>query len=88
VVTPELAKDLSLSVDRGLLVTSVEEDSPADAIGIRVKDVLFQIGRFYVTDLEGLGTLLEELKPGQAVKVGVARGSVAAWVTLRTRKDK
>ncbi len=87
-VTPELAKDLSLSVDRGLLVTSVEEDSPAEVIGIRVKDVLFQIGRFYVTDLEGLGTLLEELQPGQAVKVGVARGSVAAWVTLRTRKGK
>ncbi|MCD6303981.1 MAG: trypsin-like peptidase domain-containing protein [Planctomycetes bacterium] len=84
-VTPELARDLRLPVERGLLVVGIDAGGPADRIGLRLKDVIFQIGTDYVTDLEGLGMILEDVKANQAVRIGVARGNVAAWVTIRAR---
>jgi S1-C subfamily serine protease len=70
------------------MVTSVTEGSPADRVGLKLKDVIFQVGRMYVKSPADVGALLEDLKPGQAVRIGVARGNVAAWVTLTARKPK
>ena len=84
-LTPQLAKDLRLPSSRGLLVVGCVVGGPADRIGVRVKDMLFQVDRFYVKDLEHLGRILEEVRPGQGVKIGIARGNVRAWVTIHTR---
>jgi len=87
VVTPQLARDLRLRVDRGLLVTRVERGSPADLVGIEPEDVVFQLGRLYVTDLDTLGTILEDLEPGQTTMIGIVRGnvSVSGSITARLR---
>ena len=84
-VTPQLAKDLALPVRSGLLVVGLDAEGPAQRIGLRLKDVLFQVGRFYVKDLDGLGIILEEVRPGQAVKIGIVRGNVRAWASIRAR---
>lgn len=85
-ITPEIARDLRLPVDAGLLVVGVDAGGPADRIGLRPRDIIFQVGRFYVQDLDALGMLLEDVPPGEAVKIGVARGSVAAWVTIQASR--
>jgi len=85
-LTAELAKDNSLHVDRGLVVTEVEPDSPADDIGIRPRDVLFQIDRLQVKNTDDLGTVLEDVAAGQTLSIAVVRGNVAAMVRIRTRK--
>ena len=84
-VTPELARDLSLPVRSGLLVVGLDAAGPAQRIGLRLKDVLFQVDRFYVKDLPGLGMILEEVRPGQSVKIGIVRGNVRAWASIRAR---
>ena len=87
-ITPELARRLRLGVATGLLVVGVDAGGPAHAIGIALKDVLFQVGRYYVKDLEALGEALEDVQPGQTVRLGIARGSMATWVQLRAaRRD-
>ena len=75
-VTPQLAHDLGLWVNRGLLVVGIEAGSPAHRLGIEIKDVILQVGRLYVNDLDALGTVLEEVAPGQTVNVDLARGNV------------
>ncbi len=84
-ITPRLARDLRLPLDSGLLVVGIDADGPADRIGLQLKDVIFQVGKFYVSDLEALGILLEDFPSHQAVRIGVARGSVAVWVQVRAR---
>jgi serine protease Do len=81
-LTAESAKDARLMVDRGLAVITVEKGSPADKIGLRPRDVIFQINRLYVSDLDELGEMLEEVRPGGAIRIGVVRGNVAAWVNV------
>ncbi len=86
-VDEQLASDLGLQVERGLMVTEVEKGSPADKAGVHRRDVLFQMGRFYVKDLDELGSILEGMPAGQ-VKIGVVRGNVAAWVNITLRGEK
>ncbi len=81
-VTPALARKFRLPMDRGLMVVGIDAGSPANRVGLRLKDVLFQVQNLYVTDLDTLGTIMEDVRPGTALKVGVARGNVAAWVKI------
>lgn len=81
-VTPQIARELRLPLEHGLMVVGIDVGSPAARIGLKLKDIVFQVGTAYVVDLESLGMLLEEATPGQAVRIGVARGNVATWVNL------
>jgi len=84
-VTPESARELRLPMDHGLMVVGIDGASPAELIGLRLKDVVFQVGTAYVVDMESLGVILEEAAAGQAVRIGVARGNVATWVNIRAQ---
>ena len=85
-VTPRLARELRLPMENGLMIVGIDAGGPADRIRLRLKDVVFQVDNYYVLDLESLGILLEDVKPDQRVRLGVARGTVAAWVHLRARR--
>ena len=86
-VTRELASDLRLPVDQGLLVVGLDVNSPGAELGIKLKDVIFQMGKYYVRNLDQLGVILENVRPGQSVKIGIVRGSVQAWATITARAE-
>lgn len=81
-VSPQLARDLRLPIDRGMLVTGVQAGSVAQKIGIQAKDVVFQMERLYLKDMDSLATMLEDLKGGEVLRIGIIRGNVAAWVQI------
>ena len=85
-VTGELAKDMRLAVDRGLVVVALDAAGPAAKLGVQLKDVLFQVDRFFVMNLDDLGMALEEVQGGQALRIAIVRHNVRAWATLRTRE--
>ena len=85
-ITPEMAKDLKLSTDCGLLVTEVEKGSPADDLGIKPRDVVFQFDRYLLSDLDDLGTILEDFGPGKASRIGLVRKNVRAWAPIKSRE--
>jgi serine protease Do len=85
-LTPQLARDLRLSIPRGLLVVGVDPESPAQQLGVEPEDVLFQVDRFYVTDLDNLGTILEDIRPGQKVTIGIVRRNTRVLVDIASRK--
>ena len=87
-VTSQLARDLRLRVNQGLLVVGVEAGSPAHRLGIELKDVILQVGRLYVNDLDSLGAVLEDVSPGQTVNVGLVRGNHRlGGVQIRARPE-
>jgi len=87
-IDKETAEDLGLAIDSGLLVVDVEKGSPGEKIGMRKKDVLFQVAQFYVKSLDDLGTLLEDLPAGASIKIGIIRGNVAAWAAMKTGQGR
>lgn len=68
-LTPEQARKLDLK--GGLLIMNVEPDSPADEAGFVRGLIVVQIGKYFPTDLEGVGLLLERVRPGEKVRVRV-----------------
>ena len=73
-LTAELAGQMNLSTRiKGLVVTGVEQGSPADVVKFRKGDIVRSLGRYAVTDLDGAGELLEKVQTGQSVSMDVLR---------------
>jgi S1-C subfamily serine protease len=70
-----MARALGIARLRGLLVETVEPDSPAARVGLQRGDVIVQLGRHQPESLEDVGELLEQLEPGQRIAVAVLRVS-------------
>jgi len=88
-VTPEVAKALKLSVDKGVLVNEVLEDSPADKAGIeggdtnatiegaKVRlggDIITKIDGKPVTSMDDVIDAVNGAKPGDEMELTVLRG--------------
>jgi serine protease Do len=69
----ELAQNLGLPRGGGFVVVDIDPDSPARRIGMRSRDVLVALGRYYPTTLEELGELVDYLDAEEEVSVTYLR---------------
>jgi serine protease Do len=72
----------NLSVARGVLITSVVADSPADAAGLKAGDVIISIDAKTVDSVSDLNEYLHNSRIGQTVTLKYYRGSEAYQVAL------
>jgi serine protease Do len=72
-VTPELAKQFSLSESRGALVTDVLENSPAAKAGLQQGDVIVSYDGKPVENPGSLRNHVAETAVGSKVKIGIIR---------------
>jgi hypothetical protein len=71
---PTVLRDqISTPRGMGLLVEYVEKDSPADAAGIRVHDVLERIDDQWIVNPQQLTVLVRNKRPGDTVAITVLR---------------
>ncbi len=89
-LTPELADALGYARGRGVLVSAVEPNSPADDAGIERGLVVYRVGRYEVNSVEKVNKLLEGAQTDSRVDfaIGVVRangGQRIARVTLMAR---
>ena len=64
-LTPDQAAEIHPRLKGGLLITAVEQDSPADQARFRRGHLIVQIGNYFPEDLEEVALLLERLERGQ-----------------------
>ena len=60
-------------VAKGILITAIENDSPAMLAGIMENDILVKIGDTSVMTVAEYDTALKEYSPGEAIKIVVMR---------------
>jgi serine protease Do len=84
-ITPEVVTSMRLAVDRGVLITGVDKDSPAKTAGFERGDVIVQIGRYRVDNLDVMGALLAQAKKGDEVGFVVVRGRSPGQVLIPAR---
>jgi serine protease Do len=73
-VTPTLAEGLHLSQDWGAVISDIAPGSPAEEVGLKVKDIVLQVDE---TPVDGLPTMAFELftrSAGDTVRLRVLRG--------------
>ncbi len=73
-VTPALAANLDLPVERGVAVASVAEGSPADEAGLQDGDIILRMAEQDVDNSGELLQVLAQYQAGQTVEVEFLRG--------------
>lgn len=72
-LTKNVRKGLDLTVDYGVLISRVEDDSPAAKAGIEKGDVIIKFDGKKIEDPDDLSDLVEDTEPGSEVEVVVIR---------------
>lgn len=91
-ITPALARELDLPVNRGAFISSggnesaIVSDSPADKAGLQNRDIIIKVDGTDVNERTGLALLLAERTPGEEVTLTVLRDGreIEVRVTLGT----
>jgi serine protease Do len=87
-LTPEIAESLGLSRDlSGVLVSGVEPGSPAADAGLRRGDVILEVNRKPVGNVEAYSSQLGEAKTGKSVLLLVRRGENTVFLALKPDKE-
>jgi len=71
---------------RGVGITQVVKDSPAEKAGLRKDDVILRLDGENVSSVRKLNRLVSELSPDQSVKVTISRGGSEQEVTATIGK--
>ena len=72
-ITDELARYYGLLLDRGVLVTKVADDSPAERAGIVAGDIILRLDRGAIYSIEDLLSEIHNRRIGDRVRVTVYR---------------
>ena len=81
-ITPQVASYYRLGVDRGVLVTNVVGDSPAQKSGIVSGDVILSLNKASIRDINNLKEALDSHRVGDRISITLARGRQRGTVNL------
>ena len=75
-----------LSQPRGVGITQVSKDSPAEKAGLRKDDVILRVDGENVTSVRKLNRLVSEIAPDQSVRITISRGGSEQELTATIGK--
>jgi serine protease Do len=81
-LTPEIAKQLGVKKDAGIVVTQVEPGSPAEEAGIQTGDVIKQVNRKPVRDVEDFVQKVEKASDKDRVLLLIQRGQNSLFAAV------
>jgi len=82
-VTPLLAASENLSVDRGALIAEIVADSPAEATGLKVGDVIIRFGGKEISNVADLIQAIRISEIGEDVEIVFVRGEDTKTTSAR-----
>jgi len=85
-ITPEIAKGLGLKSETGILVARVVPGSPAAKADIRSGDVIQQVNKKPVKDVEGFKQQIENAKDQETILLLIQRGESTLFAALTPGK--
>jgi serine protease Do len=85
-VTPDMAKQLGLAKTDGVVVEGVEIGSAAQSAGFRKGDVILEVNRQRIKDVNDYRSAMEKIKPDQGVLLLVNREGSTFFVSLPEEK--
>jgi len=81
-VSSEMAKALDLKAAKGVIVSKVQMDSPADKAGLQEEDVILTFNGKTVDNNVALSTWVAGASPGDKIELGILRSGDAKTITV------
>jgi serine protease Do len=85
-ITPEIAKGLGLQSETGVVVASVLPGSPAAKADLRSGDVIQQVNKKPVKDVEDFKQKIESAKDQETILLLIQRGGSTLFAALTPAK--
>jgi len=85
-LTPQMAESLGLDKSEGVVVTAVEPGSAADEAGIRRGDVIVEVDRKLVRNLDEYKKAVAAIRKGRGVLFLVRRGDSTLFLALKPQR--
>jgi serine protease Do len=82
-LSPELAKELGIEVPEGVVISSVQPGSRADEAGLRPRDVILEVNRETVKNVDSYQSAIKTGAKGKIVLLLVKRGENTIYVALK-----
>jgi serine protease Do len=82
-LSADLAKELGLDSPGGVVISSVAPGSRADEAGLRARDVILEVNRAVVKDVDAYQAALKTSSKGKIVLLLVRRGDNTIYVTVK-----
>lgn len=82
-LTPEYAANAGISFRKGVVVTSLEANSTAEAAGVQVNDVITEVNGTKVATAAEYDTAVAKLKTGSTARLLLKRGETSLFVAFR-----
>jgi serine protease Do len=85
-LTPELEKSFNLSIHKGILISEVAKDSPADKAGLKSGDVITEMNDELAEDIGRFRSHVAALEPGSKAELLIYRDGKEKTVTVEIGK--
>jgi serine protease Do len=82
-ITKETAQHMGIPRNAGVIVTDVEEGSPADDIGIQPQDIIAQVNKVKISSIKDYKREISKAAERKSVTLLVKRGKGSFYITLR-----
>ncbi len=83
-ITPQIAQQLGIPAKtKGVIVTDVEEGSPADDVGIQPRDMIVQINKINIYSLKDYQREMSKQNAKNSIMLLIKRGKSTFYVALR-----
>jgi serine protease Do len=88
-LTPQLAESLGLDTgERGVVVSDIEPGSPAAEAGLRQGDLIKEVNRRPIQNLDDYTRTTEKAKKGESVVLLIKRGGSTLYVVLKPASEE
>ena len=85
-LSPELRKHFGAPKDAGVMVESVQEDSPAEKAGVKVGDIVLSVDGKDVKSSSDLRAALVDKKEGDSVRLEILRGRIRQTIVANVKE--
>lgn len=82
-ITPELSKALNLKTSKGVIVSKVQENSPAAKAGLKTEDVILQVNGKDIDNAVELSTQIAGTSPNAVVELKILRDGKSKSVNVK-----
>jgi serine protease Do len=81
-ITPEISRQLGLSIKRGIIVVDVQEGSIAEEVGIQQQDVILQVNKSKITTMKEYQREIAKAGEKGSILLLIKRGKATFFVPL------
>ncbi len=82
-LTPEIARSLNVKDTKGVIVTDIQQGSPADEADVRAGDVIREINRKPIRNVDDFRELVSKARPKDGVVMLVRRENMTFYAVMR-----